>query len=179
MIEPIFAVPALPFIALALTAVGTGVAAYGQVKAGKAADQAAKATQEADNANALAAQQQAAYEAQQVRRKNLLRFGEQRAAAAKSGVLINDSAADVIYDTSIQGELEAQAALYSGAASSNYYRSRGAIARLEGSNAKSASRIQAGSTIIGGLGKAASLYPQGGGNGGSGRSALYNQYGPQ
>lgn len=169
---------ALPFIAVALAAVGTGVAAYGQVKAGKAADEAAKATQEAENANALAAQQQAAYEAQQVRRKNLLRLGEQRAVAAKSGVLIDDSAGDVIYDTSIQGELEAQAALYSGAVSSGYYRQRGNIARLEGANAKSASRIQAGSTIIGGLGRAASLYPQSSG-GGNGRSALYNQYGPQ
>lgn len=155
---------ALPFIAVALTAAGTGVAAYSAVKQGQAAKEAGRATQEAENANALAAQQQAAYEAGQVRRRNLLRLGEQRATAGKSGVLIDNSAGDVIYDTSIQGELEAQAALYSGATSASYYRSRGSIARLEGKNAASASRIQAGSTIIGGLGRAASLYPQGTGS---------------
>jgi hypothetical protein len=150
---------ALPIIAVALTAVGTGVAAYGAVSAGNKAEEAGKRTQEAENANAKAAQDQAALEAAQVRRKNLLRLGEQRATAAKSGVLINDSAADVIYDTSIQGELEAQSALYGGATASSYYRSRGGIAALEGKNAKSASRISAAGTVIGGLGSAAKSYP--------------------
>jgi len=150
---------ALPVIAVALAAVGTGVAAYGAVEQGNQAKEASKRTQQAENANAQAAMQQASLEAAQIRRKNLLRLGEQRAVAAKSGVLINDSAGDVIYDTSIQGELEAQAALYSGATSASYSRSRGSIAALEGNNAKSASRISATGTVIGGLGSAAKNYP--------------------
>jgi hypothetical protein len=142
---------AIPFIALALTAVGTGVAVYGQQQAGKAAEEAGKASQEAENANAQAAQDAAALEAGQVRRRNLLRLGTQRANAAKSGVLISDSPADVIYDTAIQGELEAQSVLYSGATQASYSRSRGAIARLQGENVKRASKIQSAGTIIGGL----------------------------
>ena len=149
---------ALPLIAVALTAVGTGVAVAGQIQAGNNAEDAAKASQQAENQNAQAAMNAAALDAQQVRRRNLLRLGEQRAVAGKSGVLIDDSAADVIYDTSIQGELEAQSALYSGATSAAYSRSRGSIARLEGKNAKSASRIQAAGTLIGGLGSAATKY---------------------
>src|SRR6185503_14846667 len=142
---------ALLAIALALTAVGTGVAIYGQQKAGQAAEEAGKAPQEADNANVQAAQDAAALEAGQVRRRNLLRLGTQRANAAKSGVLISDSPADVIYDTAIQGELEAQSVLYSGATQASYSRSRGAIARLQGENAKSAAKIQSAGTLIGGL----------------------------
>ncbi len=169
---------ALPIIAVALAAVGTGVAAYGAVEQGKQAKEAGKRTQEAENANAQAAMQQAALEAGQIRRKNLLRLGEQRATAAKSGVLINDSAADVIYDTSIQGELEAQSALYSGATAAQYNRSRGSIAKLEGNNAAKAGRIQAGGTVIGGLGRVASSYPTMSSSN-STRSYEYNQRGPQ
>jgi vacuolar-type H+-ATPase subunit E/Vma4 len=165
---------ALPVIALALTAVGTGVAAYGQVQAGNKAEDAAKASQAAENMNAQAAMNAAALDAKQVRRRNLLRLGEQRSVAAKSGVLIDDSTADVIYDTSIQGELEAQSALYSGATAAAYSRSRGSIARLEGKNAKSASRISAAGTVIGGLGSAATNYPRMGNSSAGNRS----NYGP-
>src|SRR5262245_60300350 len=171
---------ALPIIAVALSAIGTGVATYGAISQGNAAEDAAKASARAENANAKAAQDAAALEAGQVRRRNLLRLGEQRATAAKSGVLIDDSAADVIYDTSIQGELEAQSALYSGATQASYYRSRGSLARLEGSNAKRASQIQAGSTLIGGLGRTAGEYSRiPSRNASNGRSALYNERGPQ
>ncbi len=152
-------VAAAGWIAVALAAVGTGVAAYGAVAQGDAADEAAKRTQQAENANAQAAQDAAALEAGQVRRKNLLRLGSQRADAAKSGVLIDDSAADVIYDTAIQGELEAQSVLYGGASSAAYSRQKGVNARAAGDNAKSASRISAGGTIIGGLGSAAGRIP--------------------
>ena len=141
---------ALPLIAVALTAVGTGVAVYSSLEQGKAADDAAKSTARAENANAKAAQDAAALEAQQVRRSNLLRLGSQRANAAKSGVLINDSAQDVMYDTAIQGELESLTTLYGGASQANYNRSRASIARVEGANAKSASYFKAGSSLIGG-----------------------------
>jgi hypothetical protein len=146
---------ALLVAGIVATVAGTGVAVAGQVQAGKAADKAAKATAQAENANAKAAQDAAALEAGQVRRRNLLRLGSNRANAGKSGVLIDDSAADVIYDSAIQGELEALSTLYSGASQASYYKSRGSIARLEGANAKSASRIGAASTLIGGVGATA------------------------
>lgn len=148
----------IALIGVGLSAVGTGVAVAGQIQAGKQADEAGKASAEAEAQNAKAAQDAAALEAGQVRRKNLLRLGTQRANAAKSGVLIDDSAADVIYDSAIQGELEAQSVLYGGASQASYYKSRGSLARLEGSNAKSASGTRAGATLIGGIGSAAGSY---------------------
>lgn len=149
---------ALPAIAVALTAVGTGVAVYGAVQQGQAADDAAKRTQRAENANAKAASDAAALEAQQVRRKNLIRLGSQRADAAKSGVLIDDSAADVIYDSAMQGELEALSITYSGAQASAYSRQKGLNARAAGRDAKSASYINASGSLIGGLGQTAQRY---------------------
>lgn len=149
-------VAALGWIGLALAAAGTGVAVKGQIDAGNAADAASKRQQQAENLNAQAAMDAANLEAQQIRRKNLLRSGEQRAAGAKSGVLIDDFEG-VMYDTSIQGELEAMSALYSGASAATYSRSRGANYRAEGRAAKSASRIQAGSTLLGGLSNTASM----------------------
>lgn len=140
--------------AIAASLAGTGVAVAGQIKAGKQAEAAGKATAAAESANAQAAQDAAALEAQQIRRTNRLRLGSQRAAAAKSGVLIEDFEG-VIDDSAIQGELEALSAIYSGATQASYYRSRGSIAKLEGKNAKSASRLQAGATLLGGLGSVA------------------------
>jgi hypothetical protein len=146
---------ALLVAGLVATAAGAGVGAYSSIKQGEAANDAAKATQQSEKRNAQAASDAAALEAGQVRRKNMLRLGSQRAAAAKSGVMIDDSAADVIYDSSIQGELEALSVLYSGASQAGYYRSRGNIAAMEGKNAKSAGYLRGGATLIGGLGAGA------------------------
>jgi hypothetical protein len=145
------AVGTLTAIALALTAVATGVGTYASVAQGSAAKEAGKNQQRSENANAKAAQDAAALEAGQIRRKNLLRMGSQRANAAKSGVLVDDSAADVIYDSSIQGELEALSSLYSGASAASYARSRGRNAAWEGKQAAKAGYIGAGSSVIGGL----------------------------
>jgi Flp pilus assembly protein CpaB len=172
---------ALPWITAITAVAGAGVAAYSAVEQGNAAEDAAKRTQKAENANAQAAMEAASLEAGQVRRKNLLRLGSQRADAAKSGVLINDSANDVIYDTAIQGELEAQSVLYSGASAASYQQQRGVNARAAGNSAKSASYINAGSSIIGGIGKTAATYSDAMPTfkKTSSRSALYNERGPQ
>lgn len=149
---------ALPAIAVALTAVGAGVGTYAAVQQGNAAKAAGRNQQEAANASAKAANDAAALEAGQIRRKNLLRLGAQRASAAKSGILIDDSAGDVITDSAIQGELEALSAVYSGAATSSAHQRRGALARYEGNQAASAAYIGAGSTVIGGLGSSVNSY---------------------
>lgn len=141
---------------LALSAIGTGVGVYSSVAAGEAADDASKRQQKASNAQAQTAQDAAALEAGQVRRKNLIRMGEQRAAGAKSGVMINDSTSDVIYDSSVQGELEALSTLYSGASQASYNRSQGRAARAEGKAAKSAGYVKGAGTLIGGAGSIAS-----------------------
>lgn len=148
---------AIPVIAVALTAVGAGVAAYSSAQQGKAAEKAGKATASAERANAIAAQQQAQLEANQVRRRNRLRLGANRAAAGKSGVDL-ENIEDVQFDTAVQGELEALATLYSGATSASYYRSRADIAELGGRNAKRAGYLNAGATLLSGAGSAAGQF---------------------
>lgn len=151
----------MPWVVAIAAVASAAIGAYSAVSQGQAAEEAGKRTADAENANAKAAMDAAALEAGQVRRKNLLRLGAQRAAAAKSGVLIDDSAADVIYDTAIQGELEAQSVLYSGASAAAYNRSRASIARLEGKNARKAGNIGATATLIGGASNVASSWPSG------------------
>lgn len=170
---------ALPLIAVALAAVGTGVGVYGAVAQGDAAKDAGKRQQDIANQNAKAEQAAAALEAGQIRRRNLLRLGSQRAGAAKSGVLIDDSAMDVITDSAIQGELEALSAIYSGSSSAAAHRNRGSLAAWEGRRARSASYINAGSTLIGGIGLGVGNYNQATeptfGSGGGGYGTRYKK----
>lgn len=143
-----------------LALVATGVGTYSAVAQGEAAEDASHAQQKAANQQASSAQAAASLEAAQVRRENLLRMGTQRASTAKSGVLIDGSANDTIYDSAIQGELEALSVLYSGASEAGYHRSRGKIARMEGKAAKRAGYISGAGTLIGGVGTAYSKMPE-------------------
>lgn len=150
---------AVPFIALALTtAVGTGVAVYAAKEQGKAAEEAGKFNEAVARNDALAQSQQAQYEANQARRRSLIMSGRQRAAYAKSGVTLSGSADDVMYDSEIQGELDALAALYTGKVRSNYATSSGQLARLEGDNAKTASNFHAAGSLLTGAGQFAQQY---------------------
>lgn len=142
---------ALPAIAVALAAVSTGVGVAAAVEQGKAAEAAGKRQQQLADANAKAAADAARLESAQIRRKNLIRLGAQRAAAG-SGLSISDSAADVIYDTSIQGELEALSSTYSGSSSASAYRYRGRAAAAEGSAAATGSYLSAAGILIKGTG---------------------------
>ncbi len=168
---------AIPWV---LAVAGTAVSTYAAVAQGEAAEDAAKDQNEAAKAQAQSAQDAAALEAGQVRRENLLRLGKNRAATAKSGVLIEDSAADVMYDASIQGEIEAMSVLYSGATEASYQRSKGRMALKEGKAAKRAGYVSGAGTLIGGASNTVSKMPSfSKASASSGRSALYNERGPQ
>ena len=143
---------ALPAIAIALTAVGTGIGVYSAVQQGKAAEDAANYNAKVAENSARAAAEQAEAEARQIRRLNVLRSGAQRAGYGKAGVDLSGSAEDVFFDTGAQGELEALSALYAGDIQSGYYQSRAIGSRFEGRQARSAATLRAAGTVIGGLG---------------------------
>lgn len=149
---------AIPFITLALAAAGTGVAVHGQMEQAKAAERAGKYNQKVNEANAAAAQNAASYEAEQVRRRNRIILGRQKAAIAKAGILDTGSAEDLFFDSAVQGELDVLATKYQGQVQSNYYRSRGNLARMEGDAAATASRYRAVGTLLTGAGQTASSY---------------------
>lgn len=145
---------AIPFIVLAATVAGAGVAAYSSIEQGKAADEAGKYNQKVASNNAEAARQQAMFEADKVRKRNMLILGRQHAEAAKSGILDTGSMEDVFNDSAVQGELDAMVTNYGGAYKANYYASQGRLARYEGSAAQQASYYRAGGTLLTGAAQA-------------------------
>lgn len=155
---------------------GGATAAVSAIQQGKAQEEASKYNAEVAQNDAIAAQNAAAAQARQIRRQNLLRLGAQRADIAKSGVSLDAGSSfdDVIYDSAIQGELEAQSALYTGLVRSQAQQAAGAMALYEGKQAKRAAGIGAASGVVGGIGGAATVGLQsysvlGGGGGGGGQ----------
>jgi hypothetical protein len=132
----------------------TAVSVVSAQRQGQAAKEAGKFNAKVAANNAKAAEQAAAYEAAQIRRKNLLRLGSQRAIGAKSGVALDSGGSldDVIMDSSIQGELDAQAALYAGQVRATREKAAGQLSIFEGEQAESAANMQSAGAIIGGLG---------------------------
>lgn len=149
---------ALPWIALAVTAAGTGVAVAGQLEQADAAEKTGEYNKKVAENQALAESDKAAYEAARIRKRNLVLMGKQRAAFAKSGVNISGSALDVIYDSALEGQLDSMAAGYAGATAAGYYQSRGQLAGMEGRNAATASRYRAAGTLLTGAGSAYQQY---------------------
>lgn len=105
--------------ALVASAAGTAVSMVGQAEAADAQKKAADYNAQVAQNNAIAAQQESAYEAARIRDKNRRVLASATAAQAKNGVVLSGSSSDVLYDSSVQGELDAMAALYTGKVSSN------------------------------------------------------------
>lgn len=135
-----------------MAAAGTAVSVYSSVQQGQQTEKAANFNAKVAENNALASQQQAEFDVNRIRRKNVLLAGRQRAAAAKSGVELSGSVDDVMFDSSVQGELEAMAALYTGEVAANRERSGGQLSRMQGQNAKETSYYNAGGSILSGAG---------------------------
>lgn len=149
---------AIPWITLALTAAGTGVAVKGSLDAAAASEKAGKYNEALSNNQAIAESDKASFEAARIRKRNLVLLGKQRANYAKSGVNLSGSALDVIYGSSLEGELDALTTQYSGETAAGYYRSRGVLARMQGSNAAAANRASAYGTILTGAGRLGRQY---------------------
>lgn len=156
---------AIALAAVAISAVGTGVAVAGQIEAAKAAEEAGKYNEKVARNNAQAAAQQAQYEADRIRKRNIVILGRQKAAIAKAGILDTGSTLDVFLDSAVEGELDRMAALYGGSLRSTNYLSQGRLARMEGDAAKRAGYYRAGGTLLTGAGNVVS---------GAGNVAQYN-----
>lgn len=133
--------------------VGTGVAAYGQYQAGQA--QAAAATYRSKQERMLAEDAlrrgAAAEEAQ--RRKQAALAGRQKAVMAASNVdLGSGSPLDIIGDTAVLGELDAQTIRSNAKRESAYHTANADLSALEASSAKSAATIGAFSSVLTGVG---------------------------
>ena len=142
----------IALISVGLSAVGTGVSVYASMEQASAQEAAAKRSASIMRNNALTEMQRAQFEAERIRRRNLLIYGKQRAMMGAAGIEATGSAEDVIFDSQVQGELDAMAALYSGASSSNALRARATQYDLEASNASTLGTLSAVSHGMSGAG---------------------------
>lgn len=157
-ISPILLDPitTIAIIGVVATAAGTGVTIAGQQQAAAAQKDAANYNAKVAENNALQAQQASEYEATRIRDKNRRILSSQTAATAKNGITLSGSSQDVLYDSSVQGDLDAMAALYTGKVSAN---AQTAQARLDKMKAASSSATLASAgTALGGAGSIASQY---------------------
>lgn len=168
--------------AIAVTVISSAATAVQQKQAADAQADVAKVNAQNEETQANAVAQQAQLEAEQQRRQNRQRLGAQRAAAAKSGIdLSSGSITDVFEDTAVQGELDALSTIYAGQTQSAYLRGRASVSRFEAKNYRRSGNLQAAATLIGGAGSAYGSYSRRSSpkSSGGGRSALYNERGPQ
>lgn len=145
-------------IAAVATAASAAAGAYTAVSAGNAAKASGKYNAAVARNNAQMAQQQAKYEADRIAKRNKLIAGKQRAAYAKSGVDLSNTVDDVMMDSSIEGELDRLAALYSGNVTATGLEARARLATAEGKNAQQGGYQRAAGSILGGAGSMASIY---------------------
>lgn len=101
-------------IAIAATAASTYAAYESQRQASKGRQRAAEYNAAVARNEVISARQQAMFRADRIRERNRRVLASQRAALARSGVSLSGSAADLAYDSAIQGELDALATIYVG-----------------------------------------------------------------
>lgn len=160
-------------IGTAASVIGAGVGAYGAIRSGEASSAAAKANAQIQNNNANVATQNANFAAAEGETNAAMKEMQTRAAVgqelteqAANGVDVNSgSAVDTRTSTQQLGQLDA-ATIRSNAARQAYgYQtqsqnatSQAGLDTAEAGNDITAGDINAGSTILGGVGSASSKY---------------------
>ncbi|CAB4182710.1 hypothetical protein UFOVP1090_28 [uncultured Caudovirales phage] len=140
---------------IAIVTAGT-IGAVGSIQAANAAEKQGEAARNAANVEAVTASQQAASEASRVRDRNKRIAASQRVSFLKSGLTL-DGTEDVIYDSAIQGELDALNVTYRGDVAATGSRTRGSLANAAAKSQATAYRYQAVGSVLGAAGSAASV----------------------
>lgn len=125
---------------------GSVISAAGSISAGKAQKKAARQ-------NALAARMQAEEDARRSRRQSDALLGRQRAIVAYSGTTMEGSPLLIAEDTGAEAETEVRHILQGGEARASAYLKAGSAAARAG-------YIDAGSTLLSGVGRALVLDEQ-------------------
>ena len=141
-------------IAIATTAVSTGVSMYGQYQAGKAQEQAAKW-------NADQQRKQASYEEgiaqrnmRRERENNRRELARRRASAARGGLAETGAVSDELIEASERHQTELDDIWERASTQSQVLKRKAAMSIWEGKQARAASQYNMISTGIGGVGSA-------------------------
>ena len=141
---------------VAIVAAGT-IGAVGSIQAAEAAKDQGRAAQAAANIEASTAMQQANSEADAIRNRNKRIAASQRTSFLKSGITLDGTAGDVIYDSAVQGELDALNTVYRGSVAATSARNRGSLARASANSQSTAYMYQAAGSVVGAAGSFASV----------------------
>lgn len=156
-----------PGFGTAVTAIGTVATAAGQLKAGKEEAEAIRTNVKINQFNAAIAIQESEIveakknlEVRRLRRQKKKLLSTQRALFSKAGVLFEGSPLEVMRDTEEQAELDILINTFNRDIEKNRFLSEARISETEAAirageavSAERAGRIQAGRTILTGLGK--------------------------
>ena len=146
------------YISLAIAVIGTGTSAYGQYS------QAQSQKKWSDyNADVQRQQAQEALHASEIEAKRKREQGQQLIARqhvlyAKAGLDLNGTPTEVMLGTASDIETDAQAILHKGEMGYEQGMESATFSQNEGEIAANAGTVQAGSTLLSGLGNAASSY---------------------
>lgn len=140
--------------------IGTGLQIYGTLASGAQAERMGEIEQAQLNEQAIQTEAVAQRTAISERDQGDLAKSRAKAVSAASGLSASDEGSQAIYnEIDAQSEYNAMAALYSGYDQAKKMRREGVMAKFEGKQAKKASYINAGATLL-----------QGG-------ASMYNNYG--
>lgn len=150
---------AIPFIALGISAVGTGLSAVSQYQQGQTAAAAYEYNAKVAEAEGRARKQKAGLEEEQSREKLKRILGTQRALYAKAGVdITSGSPLLTMMDTAMEGEKEAQLIRYGGEVEEAQAINQARLQRMYGAGARRAGTVGGVSTFFTGLGQAGTQY---------------------
>lgn len=145
--------------ATGLAGVGTILSAGSQIQAGNEAQIAGnfEASQLNQKANDTVATSQRAA-AEQRRQSAILQSRAQAVAAASGAGASDPGVVNIVGDIAKEGEYRALTALYNGNDEARSLRIQAGLTKMQGQQAKQASRVEAVSTILSGGAKAASYW---------------------
>ena len=150
---------ALTSIALATSIAGTGIAAYGQIRQGKAERRAALANAEAAELNAELTLEQGRVAESLIRREGRAAIGDMTAARGASGLAMGFALEDVFQQAELDVELDALTQRYNSRIEAEGFRSQAGLDRMAGRNARRAGNIGAAATLLGGTATTLSRWP--------------------
>jgi len=136
---------------IALGLIGTAISAAGAVMQGKQAEAMANYQAKVYERQAVQEAQASAYEVARERRRQDMLQAAARAQVGASGVALQGSPTSVLAANAREGQLDIQAIRYGSQLRQNNLRAQAGISRFEGRQARTASFIDAGSRIVGGL----------------------------
>lgn len=159
-------------IAIVAAIAAASVSAYGAHQAAKSQEDVADYNAKVARNNAIAAKNSASYDADRLRDRNKRLRATQATSYLKAGVTLEGSAQDVMYDSALEGEMDALSVVYKGQLEINSQGAGADIYKMQGGAARQTGQYAVASSVLSGVGSAGSAY-------GSYQNASYRRDNPQ